>query len=65
MGIQIQEFADGDATWLRRTYGIPDEEKIILCVARLGREKNLDIVLQAFRSIRQTHPDSKLVIVGS
>ncbi|SFG07869.1 Glycosyltransferase involved in cell wall bisynthesis [Desulfotomaculum arcticum] len=63
-GLKLEEFANPDNGWLRREYGIGPEEKVILCVARFGKEKNLDMILEAFRLINRDCPDSRLFLVG-
>lgn len=63
-GVKLHEFQGTDPKWLRTRLGIPDSEKIILCVARLGREKNLELVLRSFSLIQRKVPDSHLVLVG-
>lgn len=37
---------------------------MLLCVARFGKEKNLDLVLNAFFIINQAYPASRLFMVG-
>ncbi len=63
-GLKLEEFANPDPGWLRREYGIGPQEKVLLCVARFGKEKNLDMVLEAFRMINRSCPDSRLFLVG-
>ncbi len=40
------------------------ESKLVLWVGRLGKEKNLDILLKAFALVQNSVPASKLIIVG-
>jgi len=63
-GLKLEEFANPDPDWLRREYGIGPQEKVLLCVARFGKEKNLDMVLESFRIINRACPDSRLFMVG-
>jgi len=63
-GLKLEEFSDPDTGWLRREYGIGPEEKVLLCVARFGKEKNLDMILEAFRLINRDYPASRLFLVG-
>lgn len=63
-GIEISEFDHLDRQWLRQQYQIPDEKKILLHLGRLGKEKNVGFLLQAYQIIRKTQPQSVLVIVG-
>jgi glycosyltransferase involved in cell wall biosynthesis len=51
---------------LRKRFGITDDERVVLSVGRLSREKaHLDL-LEAFKLLRETNPDIslKLIIVG-
>lgn len=63
-GLKLEEFANPDRSWLRREHGIGPEEKVLLCVARFGKEKNLDLILDAFLIINRAYPASRLLIVG-
>ncbi|MCX7681743.1 MAG: glycosyltransferase [Anaerolineae bacterium] len=42
-----------------------DEEPVVLCVARLSEEKNIPLLLQAFRQVYMGSRRGRLVIVGS
>lgn len=64
-GIKIKDFQKGDPNWLRHRYGIAPEEKILLFVGRLGREKNIEFLLECFRNVRLKYPLTRLVLVGS
>ncbi|EEG76378.1 glycosyltransferase family 4 protein [Dethiobacter alkaliphilus] len=63
-GIEVDEFDGADRTWLRREYNISPDEKILLHLGRLGKEKNVGFLLQAYNKIRKNHPHTRLVIVG-
>lgn len=63
-GLKLEEFAGPDPDWLRREHGIGPEEKVLLCVARFGKEKKLDMVLEAFLMINRACPASRLFLVG-
>ncbi|HVM90438.1 MAG TPA: glycosyltransferase [Verrucomicrobiae bacterium] len=39
-------------------------EKNILCIARLEKEKGVDVLLDAFVELKKSHPDYALTIVG-
>jgi glycosyltransferase involved in cell wall biosynthesis len=49
---------------LRRIWGARDDDPIVLHVGRLAPEKNLDLLFEAFDSIRAVAPRAKLVMVG-
>ncbi|MDW7650983.1 MAG: glycosyltransferase family 4 protein [Bacillota bacterium] len=63
-GIEIEEFDSVDRSWLRREYNIGEDEKILLHLGRLGKEKNIGFLLKSYKEIVRTHPATKLVIVG-
>lgn len=64
-GIQTERFQKGDSSFLSRQFEIPPEQKILLYVGRLGKEKNLDFLLRSFSLVLQNYPEVFLVIVGS
>jgi glycosyltransferase involved in cell wall biosynthesis len=63
-GIETDEFNAADIGWLRRQYGIGKKVKILLHVGRLGKEKNISFLLQAYRQLRLQNPETCFVIVG-
>jgi glycosyltransferase involved in cell wall biosynthesis len=48
----------------RRKNGISSDEKVILFLGRLHKYKGLDLLLESFSHLVQTHDDWRLVIVG-
>jgi glycosyltransferase involved in cell wall biosynthesis len=48
--------------WQR--FGVPAEAVKLLYVGRVGLEKNLDTLADAFVALRATHPEAHLVVVG-
>jgi glycosyltransferase involved in cell wall biosynthesis len=63
-GVPIEKFNQGDRQWLRKNYSIPEQNRILLFVGRLTKEKNLDFLLDAFKEIHQQTPDTSLVITA-
>ncbi len=63
-GIDIDEFKDLNRNWLRDNYGVKPEEKVLLFVGRLGKEKNVAFLLQSFQEVLKCFPDTSLVLVG-
>ncbi len=62
-GIDVARFARGSRSDdVRARLGVAREEFLILCVGRLGREKNVELALHAFA--RLDEPRARLVIVG-
>ncbi|WP_031514659.1 glycosyltransferase family 4 protein [Desulfofalx alkaliphila] len=63
-GIYTEEFKKAEKGWLRNKYGIPHNKKVLIFVGRLGQEKNIDFLFEAYKKIWRTHPDTRLLIVG-
>jgi glycosyltransferase involved in cell wall biosynthesis len=49
---------------LRARWGAARNAPVVLCVGRLAAEKNLELLLSAFESIRNVAPGARLVLVG-
>lgn len=49
---------------IKNKYNIPDNAPVIGFVGRLGREKGCHELLIAFKQIKETYPDAKLLFVG-
>lgn len=49
---------------LRAEWGARDDEPVALYVGRLAAEKNLDLLVRAFRTAQASVPATRLVIVG-
>lgn len=64
-GIEPERFQGGDAGYLRKNFRIPEDELILLFVGRIGKEKNLDYLLEAFYLVLQKNRDVALVLVGN
>lgn len=63
-GIDIGAFRAMPPDELRGKYGIPADRKILLFVGRLGEEKNIKFLLQAFERIHKRRPDTHLLLIG-
>ena len=50
---------------LRKSYGIKEEEKVLLYLGRISPEKNVREILEAMPEFMKQHEDVKFVIVGS
>lgn len=48
----------------RAQHNIPMSDRVLISVSRLSREKNLDLLLDAFVKIRHSHTDVTLMFVG-
>ena len=49
---------------LRKQWGLAPQDLAVLCVGRLAKEKNLDLLLRAFEAIQARQPRARLVLVG-
>jgi len=45
-------------------YGITDDDLVVMFTGRLGKEKNLELLIKAFAKARVTMPELKLLLVG-
>jgi glycosyltransferase involved in cell wall biosynthesis len=65
-GVDTRQFAPSRrSAGLRASWGADDDTLVVVCVGRLAREKNLEVLLDAFRAIEQRVPQARLVLVGS
>lgn len=63
-GIETSDYKYGDPHWLRETYRIPANHRILLFVGRIGQEKNLEFLIRCFNIVQQQLPETSLVLVG-
>lgn len=50
---------------IRKRFGIGEDEKVLTYVGRLAKEKNLEMMLDAFELVQSERRDTSLLIVGS
>lgn len=63
-GVPLQKFKHGQHDWLKKNFNIPAENKILLFVGRLSREKNLEFLIQAFNEVKNRMPHTTLVLTA-
>lgn len=63
-GVELDEFTDADPLWLQKNFGVSPDERVLLFVGRLGKEKNVTFLLKSFQLVQETLPGLKLVLVG-
>jgi glycosyltransferase involved in cell wall biosynthesis len=63
-GVDLAHFSPGDAVGARRALGLAADDRVLLYVGRLDREKSVDRILAAFELIVGTVPRARLVLVG-
>lgn len=68
-GIELERFyyekyAFDEITNLRTKIGLKDNDFVIMFVGRLGKEKSIDLLIDAHKSLIKKNPNCKLVIIG-
>jgi len=64
-GVDTQLFSPAKRSMvLRTTWGATEDTQVVAYVGRMAAEKNLPLVLNAFREMQQIRPNSRLVWVG-
>jgi len=63
-GIDTSSFREPVKWDIRKAFNIPPDEKILLFVGRIGKEKNIDFLLHAFRRLMDKRKDVHFVIIG-
>ncbi len=49
---------------LRQQYNIPNDSHVIGFIGRITRDKGIIELIQAFKAIQPTHPDTRLLLIG-
>jgi glycosyltransferase involved in cell wall biosynthesis len=62
-GIDLSIYQQADSTGLRAQMGW-EEEKVVVSVGRLAKEKNWRTLLDAVALAREDHPDLRLALIG-
>lgn len=63
-GIDTLSFQNPVNWDIREVFKIPDNEKILLFVGRIGKEKNIDFLIKAFHKLLKARTDVNFVIIG-
>lgn len=67
-GIDVQRFREPDAdrvAALRRSYGLGDDEVVLISVSRISKEKNIDFMLDSLTLLKaRTDQPFRLLMVG-
>ncbi len=67
VGVALEKFTGCDANQeeMRRSLEIASENRILTYVGELNRNKNQSSLLDMLTQLRKTHPEAKLMLVGS
>nr|WP_295783641.1 glycosyltransferase family 1 protein [Rhodoferax sp.] len=64
-GVAIEQFSPAKrSAELRHSWGVADGSLVVLHVGRLAKEKNIALVIAAFRAIKARVPTATMVFVG-
>jgi 1,2-diacylglycerol 3-alpha-glucosyltransferase len=64
-GIDNESFKSGDYIKVREKLGILRDEKVLVFAGRLGKEKNIDFLMESFHNIKQQRENKiKLLLIG-
>jgi glycosyltransferase involved in cell wall biosynthesis len=63
-GVDLTHFAPGDSLAARRRLGLAADDRVLLYVGRLDREKSVGRILTAFERVAGTVPRARLVLAG-
>lgn len=64
-GVDTTQFSpENRSTDLRKKWGAEEDDLVVIHVGRLAKEKNIFLVLEAFKAIQQLNAKAKLVFVG-
>jgi len=64
-GVDIDRFANADGAVFRAAFDFGPAEKIVLCVSRIDYQKNQIGLVRAFARFAETHPDHRLMLIGT
>jgi glycosyltransferase involved in cell wall biosynthesis len=62
--LELSRFRNVERGFLRKRLHLPKETKIILYVGRLGKEKNVDLIIKSFSLVARNEKNARLVFVG-
>jgi glycosyltransferase involved in cell wall biosynthesis len=63
-GVDLGQFSPGESALARHALALTADERVILYVGRLDREKSVDRVLLAFDRVASIVPGARLLLVG-
>lgn len=68
-GIEVERFykenySTEDIQELKRKIGLQQDDFAILFVGRMGKEKSVDVLLDAFKDISKKHSHAKMILIG-
>lgn len=62
--VDLRAYRRADGSGVRARLGLTPERVLCIYTGRMGIEKNLSFMLQAFRTVHRQHPEAALMLVG-
>ena len=63
-GMQMEQFANGDAARFRNKYEIPPDRPTLVHVGRIAHEKNIDFLINVLDEVKRQIPNVLMIIAG-
>lgn len=63
-GIDVELFEQGDPERVRRELGVQPDEPLAIFAGRMGKEKSIDFVLDAFKLVLEKVPRARILLLG-
>ncbi len=64
-GIQVEQYQDDQARYIaRKEFGLSENITLLGYAGRLDAVKRIDLLLEAFKSVYQSYPNCRLLILG-
>jgi len=63
-GVSLDKFSSGNKTRFKEKYNISANERILLCVGSFYPQKNELLLVKAFKIVKMSMPDLKLILIG-
>lgn len=68
-GVELDRFKDNNvdlnkAKEIRESLNIKEDEKLLIFVGRVAKEKSIDMIIKAFKKVKENNLKVKLLIVG-
>lgn len=64
-GIPLKNFGEIPSTGLRKRLALKNSDKIVIHIGNFSPEKNHEFLLEIFADLKYSHPEIKLVLVGT
>ncbi len=63
--IETAEYKLADENRFREKFGIPEKDRIVLCISRMDPRKGQEFLIKAMASVRQKYDDVTCVFIGN